>query len=136
MKTGGQGLPELEKVAARPRAWEDVTLKFIPLQEGEEEGAAEVDDGPVEVPPIPDPLGLLNVDLRKFQEAAAAGMQRRALAARRSTMVMGLENEKARPKLARESTFGVPIIEDDDDEDEDLATFNFGFQEKRLVDAM
>lgn len=63
-----------QKVIPRPSRWDDVNLKPIPLQEGEDEGIAAVDEGPSAPPPIPDPLSLRDVDLRETQEIYATGI--------------------------------------------------------------
>lgn len=62
-----------QKIIPRPKCWDEVTFKPIPLQEGEEVGTANVEEGPTAPPPIPDPLKLRDVDLRETQEIYATG---------------------------------------------------------------
>jgi hypothetical protein len=49
-----------------------VILKYLPLQEGEED-AEEVEEEPETIPPFPDPLGISNVDLRAVQSLYTSG---------------------------------------------------------------
>eukprot|EP01034_Spumella_vulgaris_P022488 gene22488-28616_t len=60
------------EVDNRPTRWEDVVMKCVPLQEGEE-GDVELSVEPDEVPPIPDPLGISDADLRITQELYSSG---------------------------------------------------------------
>lgn len=62
-----------QKIVPRPKCWDEVSFKPIPLQEGEEVGTANVEEGPTAPPPIADPLKLRDVDLRETQEIYATG---------------------------------------------------------------
>ena len=54
---------------ARPMAWDEVRFKPLDIQEGE--GITQVVEDVVEIPPVPDPLGIVHSDLRKVQESHA-----------------------------------------------------------------
>jgi len=56
----------------RPKKWEDDNFKSIPIQEGEE-GEIEDTDDTVQLAPVPDPLGLSELDLRATQKLNASG---------------------------------------------------------------
>ncbi len=55
------------KQQQRPKKWADVILTQVPIQEGE---IIDVDltNKVKEYQPVPDPLGLLNVDLKAIQK--------------------------------------------------------------------
>ncbi len=61
------------EVDNRPTRWEDVVLKCVPLQEGEEGDVDLSVDLLEEIPPIPDPLGISDADLRITQELYSSG---------------------------------------------------------------
>lgn len=63
----------LEKEVKRPRTWGEVNFKCVPLQEGEDDGNADVESESDELPPIPDPLEVSGMDLRKTQELYSSG---------------------------------------------------------------
>eukprot|EP00981_Chlorochromonas_danica_P006020 scaffold1244_cov162-Ochromonas_danica.AAC.56 len=60
-------------VLKRPTCWQDVTFKCLPLQEGEDDPSAEVEEDPEEPPPVADPMGLDDRDLRVTQDLYASG---------------------------------------------------------------
>jgi hypothetical protein len=50
-----------------------VNFKCVPLQEGEDDGNADVESESDELPPIPDPFEVSGMDLRKTQELYSSG---------------------------------------------------------------
>ncbi len=109
----------------RPREWSSVNLKYIPVQEGEDVEEVEEDDTLDELPPIPDPLGLSNTDLRDTQELYASGLlQKSSMFARRNTAAMlvydptggGLRSRASRYSMADSNP--ADNEEDDDEDDE------------------
>eukprot|EP01035_Chromulina_nebulosa_P017254 gene17254-22785_t len=56
----------------RPTTWEDVIFRPVPLQEGEK-GDQEEGDMVDIITPIPDPLGLVDIDLRELQSSISQG---------------------------------------------------------------
>lgn len=57
---------------ARPKKWDDENFKPVPVQEGEEGELEDADDSLLIVP-VPDPLGLSELDLRATQRLNASG---------------------------------------------------------------
>lgn len=74
LKSSGANGPKIERDAKRARCWAEINFKCIPLQEGEDDESAEIDNEPDELPPIPDPLGITGSDLRNIQDLYASGM--------------------------------------------------------------
>lgn len=92
----------------RPTRWEDVVLRPVPPQEGEE-GSVELAAEPTEAPPIPDPLGISDADLRLTQELYASGRLFKAsngTFARRSTAFVGPGGSPSKSTFGREG-FGL-----------------------------
>lgn len=92
----------------RPTRWEDVVVRPVPLQEGEE-GSVELAAEPTEAPPIPDPLGISDVDLRITQELYASGRLFKAsngTFARRSTAFVGPGGSPSKSTFGRDG-FGL-----------------------------
>jgi len=56
----------------RPKKWDDDNFKPIPLQEGED-GEIDCAEDTIQVTPVPDPLGLSELDLRATQKLNASG---------------------------------------------------------------
>ena len=96
----------------RPKVWEAVVFKPVPLQEGEE-GLAEEDATPLEDSPVPDPLGLSELDLRATQALNASG--------RLNFQTAGLSrvNNTARRMIRNSMGGGVAVVDDFDDDDDD-----------------
>lgn len=131
-------------VAKRPSRWADVTFKCIPLQEGEDLGSVEAGDEPEEPPPVLDPMGLDDRDLRITQDLYASGrlaksaMQKRATMARLSTDALSVITFGGKPAPAARTREPQPAADDDDDEEDDededpLAALVSHTREKKLL---
>eukprot|EP01033_Poteriospumella_lacustris_P015418 gene15418-11025_t len=136
-----------QKIVPRPKCWDEVSFKPIPLQEGEEVGTANVEEGPTAPPPIADPLKLRDVDLRETQEIyATGGLQKRMMAARRATEMAGGLGAAAAAggggggggrgkSMGRESTVmtnsGLQLVVDEDEDDAEDDVLGFGATAER-----
>jgi hypothetical protein len=131
----------------RPREWSEVTFKGIPLQEGEDVEETEADEEVDELPPVPDPLGLSNLDLRQTQDLYSSGLlQRSSIYARRNTAALlsydpttgmvssaGGANSNASVRTRSRSTLdpNASFDDDEDDDDDDVRGALYGSNEKR-----
>jgi len=109
----------------RPLTWEEVLFKTVPLQEGEED-SAQVDEEPQLIPPVVDPLGISQADLRSIQASYAQGRLMKssngALARRATRGLVPMTGSAKRQSVSgkRQSIF-TPFNRTDssDDDDED-----------------
>ena len=97
---------------ARPKKWEEENFKPVPVQEGEEGDMGDVEDD-VQVSPIPDPLGLSELDLRATQKLNASG--------RLTFPSAGLQRQNS-TRIRRNSASSM----DDDDDDGGMGSKELG----------
>jgi hypothetical protein len=102
----------------RPLVWEDVKLKPIPFQDGEDAEDVEIMTSNADNQIIPDPLGLKELDLFERQEAFAAGRISVKANRRRMTAAGGPGTEE-KNAMARKSSYMNHVYESDSDEEDD-----------------
>lgn len=102
----------------RPLVWEDVKLKPIPFQDGEDAEDEEISTTTTENAAIPDPLGLKELDLIERQEAFAAGR-----ISVKSNRQRGAVEKKTDLSPSKKSSFLNHVHDSDSDEEGD------GFEE-------
>jgi hypothetical protein len=92
------------------------------------------------LPPVADPLGLSNLDLRQTQDLYSSGLlQRSSIYARRNTAALlnfepanaNNSNNKHRQSRATMSEATTSFDEEDEDEEDDVRGVYYGSTEKR-----